>query len=309
MLETIPPDARAISVSVRGFPGCSSFTEEDLTSGVHVVTRLGHDLAALLVYITENLSLLSNPSSTITLLGWSLGNYSILSAYHLAATGAFSSAETHALLTTVSAYIAYEPPGDAVAIDPHPTSIAFRTKVAALMASAREMTPVAQMQASCGLFIDYVSAFYDYDPAYTEYPWKVTDSDKKPLNQDEPLKKKYLDGVVDVEVFSTFARLRPRYAEVATGPEAKAIIKRAVQAIVASKVVKVVGVVAQKTAPSCRAGLEEVGRLVRECGGGQKWTLQEPDGPYNHYIHNEAAELTWKAILEGREAGRGISRS
>ena len=300
MLETLPPRTRCIAISPRGHSPSSPFSPEDLASGVHLVATLGHDLAALLVYLVQSLSLPVDSGNAISLLGWSFGNMSILSAYHLLSKSPspLNAEERVGLSTYVSQYICYESPEIAMAV---PESPERADAQAEMSRTFREILTSPEDRnrgevAAFDRFLASVSAYYHHESMSTA---EHSPKPQRPLTDDKFLRQQFLDGCTCPAAFVQIALAKPRYAE--SQPEASAALTTALQAVVNCKVM-VLQIVTERTAPACRNGMLEMKRQMRALDvGGAGWHRRTIVGDYNHYLHNHAPNVLWKALeTEGR---------
>jgi len=107
LLSNIQPKTRLLAYSTCGYAPSPPFSESESSK---VRERLGDDLSSIIAAFISQLSLLSNPSSSIKLLAWSLGHNSLLSAYSLLSSDNLGYFQKTALDTQISEVILFELP-------------------------------------------------------------------------------------------------------------------------------------------------------------------------------------------------------
>ena len=126
MLDSAPPNTRVLAHSTRGYTGSSPFNNPD-GSEEELRALIGQDLVGVIAGFIEKLSLLSNPSSKVKLLTWSIGVCSLLSAFNLCAEGKLTASHEYALREHISEIIVFEGPSTlGFGIPASASTLAFR---------------------------------------------------------------------------------------------------------------------------------------------------------------------------------------
>ena len=289
MVSSVPPHARALAHSTRGYNGSSPFPNPDASES-ELRTLIGQDLASVVAGFNSQLSLLSHPNSKIKLLTWSIGVCSLLSAYNLLAEGKLEHAQEKVLYSHISEIMVFEGPSTlGFGIPASAATLAFRAVFDSL--SPGDMFVAAIRQ---------VTGIYDYSEAILDDVVKgvptmdVVFQPRSSLADDEVFME-IISSIMDPAPLGIYIKARTQEND-----EGLEWSRMALKAMLDAPGVKEIKVLATRhTVPDCLEGPAVlVGELTSlEEAQVKKMRLCWVEGEYNHFVLVQAPNELWAAIM------------
>ena len=116
MVSSAPMNTRCIGYNRRGYDVSCPNSEEILSSITGIKKSVGDDLVAFLRFMVDEVGIIQRQHCKLVLVGWSAGNWPMLSAY--SRLDSFDPREKELLTTLISQIIFYQPPaGNGLAIN------------------------------------------------------------------------------------------------------------------------------------------------------------------------------------------------
>lgn len=290
MISSVPPHTRVLAHSTRGYDHSSPFPNPD-ASEEELRTLIGLDLASVITGYIDQLSLLSDPSSKIKLLTWSIGVCSLLSAYNLLAEGKLEPGQERVLREQISEVIVFEGPSTlGFGIPASAATLAFRAVFDTLSPGDMFVAAIRQVM---GIY-DYSKDILD-DVGRGVPTMDVIFQPRSSLADDEEFMA-IIKPIMDPAPLGIYVKARTQESE--EGLEWSKIALKAMLNAPGVEGIKVL--TTRHTVPDCLEGPAVlVGELMmlEEETQARKMKLCWVEGEYNHFALVQAPTELWRAIV------------